>query len=57
MPHWLLPLLAGSLLIGFIVFALRQGTKVHPDRNNADNWTYTGGGGSDGSHGGFDGHH
>jgi hypothetical protein len=55
-PHWLLPLFAGSFLIGFIAFAFRQGTKVHPDRNNNDNWTY-GGGDSDASHGGFGDHH
>jgi len=57
MPDWLLPLIAGSMLIGFIAFAFRQGTKVHPDRDNRDNWT-TSGGGMDSSHGGgLDGHH
>ena len=58
-PDWLLPLLAGLSLIGFITFAFRQGTKVHPDRDNPDNWTSSGGGNIDhGSHGvGSDGHH
>jgi hypothetical protein len=55
-PHWLLPLFAGSFLIGVIAFAFRQGTKVRSDRsNNDDNWSYTGGGGAGGSHGGCGG--
>jgi hypothetical protein len=57
MPGWLVPLLAGSFLTGFIVFAFRQGTKVHPDRENPDNWTTGGGGGGNESHGGFDAQH
>jgi len=56
MPHWLLALLAGSALLGFIAFAFWQGIKVHPDRDNPDNWP-TSSGGQDNSHGGFDGHH
>jgi hypothetical protein len=56
MPHWLLAVLAGSALLGFIGFAFWQGTKVQPDRDNPDNWT-TSGGGQDSSHSGFDGHH
>ena len=59
MPNWLLPLLAGLFLIGFIAYAFRQGAKVHPSRDNPDNWTTSGGGGMDhSSHGGgVDGHH
>jgi hypothetical protein len=38
MPNWLLPLLAFCTIAGFIGFAFRQGTKVKPDKNNADRW-------------------
>jgi hypothetical protein len=34
---------AAVLLIGFIVFAFRQGLRVKPDRNNKDNWPQYGG--------------
>jgi hypothetical protein len=34
MPQWLIGLLGLAALVGFIGFALRQGTKVAPDRNN-----------------------
>jgi hypothetical protein len=55
MPNWFFPLLALIALAGFIGFAFRQGMKVKPDRDNPDNWPSSGGG-SDGSHHGFDGH-
>jgi hypothetical protein len=29
-----------ALVFAFVAFAARQGTKVKPDRNNRDNWTY-----------------
>jgi hypothetical protein len=55
MPNWVGPLFALVVLVGFIGFAFRQGTKVTPDKDNPDNWPNVGGG--DGSHhGGFDGH-
>jgi hypothetical protein len=60
MPNWVGPLVAFVVLVGFIGFAFRQGTKVTPDKDNPDNWANSGGGGpstGDGSHhGGFDGH-
>jgi hypothetical protein len=52
MPNWVGPLLVFCALVGFIVFAFRQGTKVKPG-HNPDN--SVGGGGGDASHGG-DGH-
>jgi hypothetical protein len=55
MPHWIGPLLALVVLVGFIGFAFRQGMKVTPERDNPDNFP-TGGGQSDSSHHGFDGH-
>jgi hypothetical protein len=42
--------------VGFIGFAFRQGMKVTPDRDNPDNFPTGGGGKSDSSHHGFDGH-
>jgi hypothetical protein len=46
------PLLVFCTLVGFIVFAFRQGTKVKPNKDgNPDNSV----GGGDASHGG-DGH-
>jgi hypothetical protein len=36
MPNWVGPLLALIVLVGFIGFAIRQGTKVPPDRNNSN---------------------
>ena len=36
MPQWLLGLLGFAALAGFIGYALRQGTKVTPDRNNSN---------------------
>jgi hypothetical protein len=60
MPNWVGPVFAFVVLVGFIGFAFRQGTKVTPDKDNPDNWTTSGGGGpftGGGSHhGGFDGH-
>jgi hypothetical protein len=59
MPNWVGPLLALIVLVGFVGFAFRQGTKVKPDKDNPDNWQSSGGGQStgEGSHHGFDGHH
>jgi hypothetical protein len=56
MPNWVGPLLALIVLVGFVGFAFRQGTKVKPDKDNPHTGSgeFTGGG-SD--HGGFDGHH
>jgi hypothetical protein len=56
MPNWIGPLLALVTLVGFIGFAFRQGMKVKPDRDNPDNFPTGGGGQSDSSHHGFDGH-
>jgi len=39
MPGWLLATICVIALAGFIGFALRQGLKVKPDRENPDNWT------------------
>ena len=36
MPDWVGPLLALVVIIGFIGFAFRQGTKVKRDPNNAN---------------------
>jgi hypothetical protein len=36
MPDWILGPVGVVLLAGFIFYAFRQGTKVHPDRNNID---------------------
>jgi len=55
MPNWFFPLLALIALAGFIGFAFRQGMKVKPDKGNCDHWQSSGGG-SDGSHHGFEGH-
>ena len=55
MPNWIGPLLALVVLVGFIGFAFRQGLKVTPDEDNADN-QYSGGPTGDGSHHGVDGH-
>jgi len=54
MTHSLLGLAALFATVGFIWFAFRQGSRVKPDPNNRDNWTYysTGDGGADGG-----GHH
>jgi hypothetical protein len=50
MPDWILGPLCAILLLGFIFYAFRQGTKVHPDRNNSDfGPSFTG---SDGDSGG-----
>jgi hypothetical protein len=56
MPNWLVPLICLVGLVGFIGFALRQGTKVPPDRNNANFGPSQNESQVDGSHGGFDGH-
>jgi hypothetical protein len=55
MPNWIGPLLALVVLVGFIGFAIRQGTKVSPDRNNT-NFGPNLNDGQSGSDGGFDGH-
>jgi hypothetical protein len=56
MPNWLGPLLVLCGLAGFIGFALRQGTRVTPDKDNSQigSSSYIG---SDGSHHGSDGSH
>jgi hypothetical protein len=51
-----LALIGLAALFGFIGYALYQGTKVHPDRNNTDSGTNINSGQTDGSHGGFGGH-
>jgi hypothetical protein len=51
MPNWLGPLLALVLLVGFIGFAFRQGTKTKPNDDNSEPWTS-----GDGTHQGSDGH-
>jgi hypothetical protein len=33
---WILAPICVVVLVGFIGYALRQGTKVHPDRNNSN---------------------
>ena len=57
-PNWIEPLLALIALVGFISFAIRQGTKVKPDKDNPDNWqSYNSTDTTiEGSHHGFDGH-
>lgn len=42
MAHWLIGLLCSLVLLGFIGFALRQGTKVKPGKSH--DWDNTGGG-------------
>ncbi|CAN7763322.1 hypothetical protein LJR220_003923 [Bradyrhizobium sp. LjRoot220] len=38
MPNWVGPVLALCALVGFIAFAVRQGTKVKPNKDgNPDN--------------------
>ena len=49
MPNWVEPILALIALVGFLVVAFRQGTKVTPNRDPTDVWT--GGDGSNGSDG------
>jgi hypothetical protein len=60
MPSWFVPLICLIGLVGFIGFAFRQGTKVHPDRDNQNfgpsQNEYSGDPSGGGSHGGFDGH-
>jgi hypothetical protein len=36
MPDWILAPICIIILVGFIGYALRQGTKVEPDRNNSN---------------------
>ena len=48
-PNWLVPLLALTVLVGFIGFAFRQGTRVKPSGDTHEAWT-----GSDGMHHGTD---
>jgi uncharacterized membrane protein YqiK len=36
MPDWILAPICVVVLVGFIGYAFRQGTKVHPDRNNGN---------------------
>jgi hypothetical protein len=55
MPNWIGQLLALVVLVGVVGFAFRQGSKVTPDKVNADN-QYSDGPTGDGSHHGVDGH-
>jgi hypothetical protein len=43
MPNWLLAPICLIALVGFIVFAFRQGLRVKPDRENRDKWDRFGG--------------
>jgi hypothetical protein len=59
MPDWILGPLCAILLLSFIFYAFRQGTKVKPDGNNSnfgppqnDSWS----GSSDGGGSDFGGH-
>jgi hypothetical protein len=36
MPDWIVAPVCLVVLVGFIGYALRQGTKVTPDRNNSN---------------------
>jgi len=36
MPDWIVAPVCFVILFGFIGFAIRQGTKVKPDRNNSN---------------------
>ena len=56
MLQWFLGLIFLVILVGFIGFAFRQGTKVSPDRNNTNFGPSQNDGQVDGSHGGSDGH-
>ena len=51
MPDWLVAPICFVVLFGFVGFALRQGTKVKPDRNNRI-FGPDGSSGSDSSNGG-----
>jgi hypothetical protein len=58
MPDWILAPICLVILVGFIAYALRQGTKVTPDRSNGNfgpgqNDGYSGSSGEGSSH---DGH-
>jgi hypothetical protein len=52
MPDWILAPICLVILFGFIGYALRQGTKVHPDRNNSNFSPSDISGGAGGSDGG-----
>ena len=57
MPEWILAPLCVVVLVGFIGYALRQGTKVTPDRSNSNfgptnNDGYSGSDGGSGDGGG-----
>jgi hypothetical protein len=54
MPDWILGPICVVILVGFIGYAFRQGTKVKPDRSNSnfgptqnDSWPGASDGGSD----------
>jgi hypothetical protein len=56
MPDWILAPICLVILVGFIAYAFRQGTKVSPDRsNNNFGPGFTGSSDDGASHGG-DGH-
>jgi hypothetical protein len=52
MPDWILAPICVVVLFGFIGYALRQGTKVKPDRNNSNFGPSQSSGGSGSSDGG-----
>jgi hypothetical protein len=52
MPDWILAPICLVVLVGFIFYAFRQGTKVTPDRNNSDFGPSQSSGGSGSSDGG-----
>jgi hypothetical protein len=52
MPDWILAPICLVILVGFIAYALRQGTKVTPDRSNNNFGPSQSSGGSGGSDGG-----
>lgn len=56
MPDWILGPLCAILLLSFIFYALRQGTKVTPDHSNSNfGPTFSGSDGNSGDGGSADG--
>jgi len=56
MPDWILAPICLVILVGFIAYALRQGTKVTPDRSNSNFGPGFTGSSDDGASHGGDGH-
>jgi hypothetical protein len=59
MPDWILAPICLVILVGFIGYAFRQGTKVKPDRNNSNfgpSFSGSDGNSSDGGSGDGGGH-